>query len=154
MKTMKNTIITLYVDTCKIWKYSNKKKDREKVLDCVLLCDNHQDAPGTGDFMSNVTPKSKLCWVGAVINILSNPEDFVIIDKIEPALGPKSFIKALDPDEAAGGTHIDGYIDGDDECDPEDYTVKFSVYSRGKRKKYTIDPRIRIILTLPSQEST
>ena len=43
MSKMKDTIITLYVDTTKIIQYSNKEKD--KVLECVLICDNHDDVP-------------------------------------------------------------------------------------------------------------
>lgn len=148
MKKMKDAIITLYVDTCKIWKYSNKKKDKEKVLSCLLICDNHYDPPGKEDFMSNVTSESKLSWVGAVTNILSSPEDFVIIEEIKPKLGAKSFIKILDADKGAGDTHKDGYIDGKPECEPEEYRIRFTVHSGGKRKKYTIDPRIRIVPTV------
>lgn len=144
---MKDTIITLYVDTCKIWQYSNKKKDKEKILGCVLVCDNHYDPPGTVDFTSNITSNSKLAWVGAVINILSNPEDFVIIDEIKPRKGKDSFIKILDGDDGAGTTHKDGFVGDPGDCDPEEYKIKFSVYSGGKRKKYSIDPKIRLIKT-------
>ncbi|MHA7128788.1 hypothetical protein [Algoriphagus namhaensis] len=144
---MKDTIITVYVDTCKIRKYSNKKKDKDKVLSCVLICDNHYDAPATEEFTSNIVANSNLAWTAAVINILSNPEDFVIIDKIIPKLGEKSFIKLRSPKDGAGGTHVDGFVGDVDESEPEEYKIKFSVYSEGKRKKYSIDPKIRVIKT-------
>jgi len=143
MSKMKDTIITLYVDTTKIIQYSNKEKD--KVLDCVLICDNHDDVPGREDFTSYIKSNSKLSWVGAAMNIMSSKEDFVIIKDIKSKKGSKSFIKIYNRKNGAGSTHIDGHVGKiKDSSPPEEYKIKFMVNSSGVEKKYTIDPKIKI----------
>ena len=143
MSKMKDTIIMLYVDTTKIIQHSNKEKD--KVLDCVLICDNHDDVPGREDFTSYIKSNSKLSWVGAAMNIMSNKEDFVIIKDIKSKKGSKSFIKIYNRKNGAGSTHIDGHVGKiKDRSPPEEYKIKFMVNSGGVEKKYSIDPKIKI----------
>jgi hypothetical protein len=78
---MKDTIITLYVNTKKIIALK-EKPSKEAILECILIGDNHNDTPKKENFVSNIRDKSKLAWVGAAMHIMESVEDFVIITKI------------------------------------------------------------------------
>lgn len=143
---MKDTIITLYVDTAKIITYSancKKKKNMKKIDDCILLGDNHNDPAGGIDFTSKISKKSKLAWVGAVMNISENQEDFVIIKKII-LKSKKSIIKLNPPKQGAGTTHIDGSVASPKSGTEEEYRIKFLVSSYGTEKTFCIDPKIKM----------
>jgi hypothetical protein len=146
MSKKKDTIITLYVDTEKIFPYSNSKADKPEVLKHILLCDNHYDHPSKLEFTSNIHPKTKIAWVGAVKHIMENSEDFVIIKKIKPQKG-KSILKIYDSKLSSGTTHIDGHVGNvKAKCEPEEsYSIRFLVNHNGKEKTYSIDPKLRVI---------
>lgn len=141
---MKDTIITLYINTTEIIKLTNKKADREAVLSCTLLADNHYDIPKEEEFVSRIHKNSKLAWVGAAMHILENDQDFVIIKKIL-LKKKKSMIKIYDSKNGAGATHIDGHVGKVKVNSQEEYSIKFKVNSGGQEKTFTIDPKIRVI---------
>ncbi len=146
MSKKKDTIITLYVDTQEIIKCSTKKKDREKILKYILLCDNHYDHPSRVEFTSNIHPNTKIAWVGAAKYIEESPEDFVIIKKIKPGKG-KSILNIYDSRLSSGSTHIDGHVGKVKKgSDPEEsYSIKFLVNASGEEKIFNIDPKLRVI---------
>ncbi|REG94469.1 hypothetical protein [Algoriphagus antarcticus] len=141
-----DTIITLYVDTQKIFKFSNSKADKPEILNHILLCDNHYDHPSEAEFTSNIHPKTKIAWVGAAMHIRQSEEDFVIIKKIKPQKG-KSILKIYDSKLSSGTTHIDGHVGKvKPKHDPEEsYSIRFLVNHKGKEKTYSIDPKLRVI---------
>lgn len=146
MSKMKDTIITLYVDTQEIIKCSSKKKNREKILKYILLCDNHYDHPSKVEFTSNIHPNSKIAWVGAAKYIEQSPEDFVIIKKIKPTKN-NSILKIYDSKLSSGTTHIDGHVGKvkKGSAPEESYSIKFLVNASGEEKVFQIDPKLRVI---------
>lgn len=143
MAEMKDTIITLYVDTEKIISCSTKKKDRDKLYEHILLADNHFDLPGKSDFVSKIKKKSKISWVGGVMNINKHVQDFVIIKKIIHKK-KKSIIKINPSKDGAGTTHVDGKIGSAKPGTEEEYSIRFMVNADGIEKTFTIDPKIRM----------
>lgn len=144
MSKKKDTIITLYVNTKEIMNHSGKKISRNDFSPIIKLCDNHYDHPSGENFTSNIHPNTKIAWVGAAMHIMENEEDFVIIKKIKTQKG-KSILKIYDSKLSSGNTHIDGHV-GKSKCDTEEsYSIRFLVNHNGKEKKFTIDPKIRII---------
>ena len=140
---MKDTIITLYVDTKKIIALK-EKPSKEEVMDCILIGDNHNDPPKKEDFVSKIHEKSKLAWVGAAMHILENKEDFVIVTKIG-VNKDKSIIKINNDSKGSGKTHKDGYVKKAKKGAEEEYSIYFLVNSGGVERKFKIDPKIRII---------
>ena len=146
MSKMKDTIITLYVDTAMVITF-DPKKTGDEIWNYLIMGDNHNDPPKKEKFVSNVRKNSKLAWIGAVMDIMNNKEDFVIIKKIIPHQKKKnkSIIQILDSKKGAGTTHIDGFIKKAKYDDVEGYSIKFLVSSGGKEKTFRIDPKIRVI---------
>lgn len=146
MAKKKDTIITLYVNTKEIINCSTKKADRNEILPFILLCDNHYDHPSREEFTSNSHPNTKIAWVGAVVHIKENREDFVIIKKIKTQKG-KSILKIYDSKLSSGNTHVDGHVGKAKlKNHPEEsYSIRFLVNHEGKEKTFTIDPKIRVI---------
>ncbi len=144
MSKMKDTIITMYVNTEEIIKCSTKKADRDEILPFILICDNHFDHPSREEFTSNIHPNTKIAWVGAAMHIKENKEDFVIIKKIKPQKG-KSILKIYNSVRGAGNTHVDGHIRKSKQDSEESYSIKFLVNHNGEEKTFTIDPKLRII---------
>lgn len=140
---MKDTIITLYVDTKKIIGLQ-EKPTKEEVLGCILIGDNHNDPSGKEDFVSKIHEKSKLAWVGAAMHIMESVEDFVIITKIV-VNKKKSMIKITDDKKGSGKTHKDGYVGKAKRGSEEEYRIHFLVNSGGVERKFKIDPKIRVI---------
>ena len=139
---MKDTIITLYVDTVKIIGLPEKPSPDE-VLGCILLGDNHNDPPKGEDFTSKIHDRSKLAWVGAAMHIMDSVQDFVIITKIA-VKKKKSMIKIYDARKSSGKTHKDGYVNKAKPGSEEEYRIHFLVNSGGVERKFKIDPKIRI----------
>jgi hypothetical protein len=142
---MKDTIITVYVDTAKIINLSNKKKHKQVIMSCIIIGDNHYDHPDKEEFESRIHEKSKVAWVGAAMDIFNHEQDFVIIKKIIRKKDNKSIIKLYDSKRGAGTTHKDGYIGKVKKGQEEDYSIQFLVNSGGKEVIFEIDPKIRII---------
>ncbi len=140
---MKDTIITLYVDTKKIIGIQ-ENASQEEILDCILIGDNHNDVPKKEKFISNIREKSKLAWVGASMHILDSDQDFVIITKIV-VKKKKSMIKIYDSRKSSGKTHKDGYISKAKHGAEEEYKIHFLVNSGGVERRFKIDPKIRVI---------
>ncbi|MCH6200748.1 hypothetical protein MMU07_14275 [Aquiflexum sp. LQ15W] len=140
---MKDTIITLYVNTQKIIALK-EKPSKEEVLECIIIGDNHNDAPKTENFVSNIRDKSKLAWVGAAMHIMESVQDFVIITKIV-VNKKKSLIKLYDDGKSSGKTHKDGHVGKAKHGAEEEYRIHFLVNSGGLERKFKIDPKIRVI---------
>ncbi|RPA69133.1 hypothetical protein EF405_04805 [Cyclobacteriaceae bacterium YHN15] len=140
---MKDTIITLYVDTKKIIALK-EKPTKEEVMDCILIGDNHNDPPKKENFVSHIREKSKLAWVGAAMHIMESVQDFVIITKIV-VNKKKSIIKINDDSKGSGKTHKDGYVRNAKHGSEEEYRIHFLVNSDGEERKFKIDPKIRVI---------
>lgn len=140
---MKDTIITLYVDTQQIMKV-DVKLEKDKFLKCILIGDNHNDIPKKEEFLSRVREKSKLAWVGAAMYIMENVEDFVIVTKIV-VNKKKSIIKINNDSKGSGKTHKDGYVSKAKLGSEEEYRIHFLVNHKGVEKKFKIDPKIRVI---------
>jgi hypothetical protein len=145
MSKMRDTIITVYVDTAKIIRLSNKKKHKQAIMSCIIIGDNHYDFPDKEEFESRIHQKSKVSWVGAAMDIFKHEQDFVIIKKIIPKKNNKSIIKMCDSKKCAGTTHKDGYVGKVKMNQQEDYSIQFLVNSEGKEMTFKIDPKIRII---------
>jgi hypothetical protein len=142
---MKDTIITVYVDTQEIIKCSTKKSEREKILPFIKICDNHYDHPSNVDFTSNIHPKTKIAWVGAAKFIMQSQEDFVIIKRIKVPNKKKSIIKIYDSKLSSGTTHVDGRIRTAKKNQEQDYSIVFLVNASGVEKTFIIDPKLRVI---------
>lgn len=140
---MKDTIITLYVNTKKIISLP-ENITKEEVLSCILLGDNHNDPPKKEDFTSKIHERSKLAWVGAAMYIMESVQDFVIITKIL-VKKKKSLIKIYDSRKSSGKTHKDGYVKKAKPGSEEEYRIHFLVNSGGVERKFKIDPKIRVI---------
>jgi hypothetical protein len=142
---IKDTIITLYVNTSEIIKYD--KKDQKEVDSLIILADNHRDLDPKSkeDFTSKAPRKSKLAWVGGVMDIKANPQDAVIITKIKLQKSKTPFIELYDSKNGAGKTHVDGFIKKAKSGDTQGYRIHFLVESGDQQKKYKIDPKIRIV---------
>lgn len=140
---MKDTIITLYVDTVNIIGLPPEPSPDE-VLGCILLGDNHNDPPMGENFTSKIHDRSKLAWVGAAMYIKDSVEDFVIITKIV-VKKKKSLIKIYDSRKSSGKTHKDGYVNKAKQGSEEEYRIHFLVNSKGVERKFKIDPKIRVI---------
>jgi hypothetical protein len=145
MTKIKDTIITLYVNTSEIINYD--KKDQKEVDRLIILADNHRDLDPKSkeDFTSKAPKKSKLAWVGAVMNIEENPQDAVIITKIKLQKSKTPIIELYDSKHGAGKTHVDGFIKKGKLGDVQGYRIHFLVESGDQQKKYKIDPKIRIV---------
>jgi len=140
---MKDTIITLYVNTKRIIKIPENPSPDE-VLEWILIGDNHNDPPKKEKFVSNIRERSKLAWVGAAMHILESEQDFVLITKIA-VKKKKSLIKIYDSRKSSGKTHKDGYVSKAKHGAEEEYRIHFSVNSGGVERKFKIDPKIRVI---------
>ena len=57
MSKMKDTIITVYVDTAKIIHLSNKKKHKQAIMSCIIIGDNQYDHPDKEEFESRIHEK-------------------------------------------------------------------------------------------------
>lgn len=140
---MRDTIITVYVDTQKIIQL-DKKAPQDEIMRHILIGDNHNDLPKKDKFTSSIREKTKLAWVGAAMHILDSDQDFVIIKKII-VKKKKSMIKIYDSKRGAGSTHKDGYVGKAKKEDEEEYSIRFLVSSGGEEKVFKIDPKIRIV---------
>lgn len=142
MSKIKDTIITVYVDTQKII-HLDKNSCQEEIMKCILIGDNHNDIPKKDKFTSNIREKTKLAWVGAAMHILESDQDYVIIKKII-VKKKKSMIKFFDPKRGAGTTHKDGYVGKAKKDEEEEYSIRFLVSSGDEEKVFKIDPKIRV----------
>jgi hypothetical protein len=142
MSEMKESIITVYVDTQGII-LLDKKSSQEEIMKHILIGDNHNDQPKKDKFTSNIREKTKLAWVGAVIQILDSDQDFVIIKKII-VKKKNSMIKIYDSKRGAGTTHKDGYVGKAKKEAEEEYSIRFLVSSGDEKKLFKIDPKIRV----------
>jgi len=143
MSKMKDTIITLYVDTQKIIQL-DAKAPQDELRGSILIGDNHNDQPNKDKFTSNIRQKTKIAWVGAAMHILDSDQDFVIIKKII-VKKKKSIIKIYDSKRGAGSTHKDGYVGKATKGKEEEYSIRLLVNSGGDEKVFRIDPKIRMV---------
>lgn len=75
-------IVTLYVDTARITSIVNPTPDQVK--DCIYFADNQLDVDPAdkSNFTSMLSGNSQLSWVGAVLNMTPNLEDYVLINDV------------------------------------------------------------------------
>lgn len=147
-----NTVVTLYVNTAANLTQSN-------IQDNVWFADtdgdiNNNNGVTVSNYLTEVTKNGNITWVGAVLDIRSNPSHYVTIMEITPsndADGRNKLNLSNEPSAPAGGniTHITARVTGNASPMPFEYSITFvvgKVDSSGQRtwNTFTIDPKLKI----------
>lgn len=140
-----NTIITITVDTERIW----HAKIQEEVIESVTFDNNQGDGVGIGtpEYLSNVKADSEVTWVGAIKELDIFPNDQVLIYRVDfkSKDAPISFPKGQTKN---GRTHVDAIINSITDTADFEYSVSFWVYHFGSGKKegkgFRIDPKLKM----------
>ncbi len=141
-------IVTLYVDTARITSIVNPTPDQVK--DCIYFADNQLDVDPAdkSNFTSMLSGNSQLSWVGAVLNMTPNLEDYVLINDVTFKANQNNIGIQLRPKpNGSGNTHIDGYIPGNGNKNSGTesfYTLSFSVCRGSQFYDYSIDPQLKM----------
>lgn len=143
-----NTIVTLYVNT------GFPGLSQNNIRDHVWMADSNGDivdnnAGNVANYTTGVLSKGNITWVPAVINIRTDPSDYVLITDV--VINPDSSGKVNISKEptANGPTHVNGKVSGNPSSTPFEYRIYFTVshVENGIRKPLQslyIDPKIRI----------
>jgi len=148
---LKNTLVTIYVNTDVDLTQNNIKS---KVWFADSDGDIENDHGGNVEnYMTEVTKNGNVTWTGAVKDIQTYPNYYVLIQNIVISNGNQSKINIdLEPSSPAGGniTHVNGRVNGNPSPLPIEYTIHFRVGkidSNGQRtwNDLYLDPRLKII---------
>lgn len=142
-----NTLVTLYVDT-------SAELTQENIEDHVWFADSDGDNSGGScqDYTTDLTKNGNVTWTGAVQDIKTYPEHYVIIQEIRLGSSDQNKLNlSSEPSTPANGnvTHVNGRVTGNVSNDPFSYTIQFNVSkidSNNQRiqSNFTIDPQLRI----------
>jgi hypothetical protein len=147
-----NTLVTLYIDT------TANLSDPTVLKNSVWFADSDGDIANNNggnvqNYLTDVTKNGNITWVGAVLDIKSNPSHYVTIKDITPkdADGRSKLNINHEPGGPANAnvTHVSARVTGNVNPLPFAYTITFvvgKINNLGERNwnTYTLDPRIRI----------
>jgi hypothetical protein len=146
-----NTLVTLYVNTA-------VPLTEENIKENVWFADSNGDTAnshGQGgtvtNYLTDIVKNGNITWVGAVQDIRTYPNFYVIIQNITiGGTGNQNKININLEPTPNGNTHVNGRVTGNPSATPFEYTIFFRVgrvHSDGTRNwnDFNIDPRLRII---------
>jgi hypothetical protein len=167
MPATTDALIMLYVDTESIIELDPTDKSQDNldaIADCCFISSNNTDSASTPEepgspssrrnFTTDLYSNSQIAWVGAVQNIIDNPNDYVLISDIIPTtddikikIGPKQ-PNSGNGNPGSGDTHIDGIVKSSHGGlgSQTIYSIIFTVCHNGTPPKdgYQIDPKLNM----------
>ena len=134
----KDTIITLTVDTHKIFEAPNQ----EKVIESVTFDDNRGDGLGTDgpNYLSTIIKNNFVTWIGTVKEIEKYPNDQVLIYQISN----NQAVVIPNASSGYGRTHVDGRAVNRVIDEPQEYSISIWVLHEGNGQGFIIDPKIQV----------
>ncbi len=164
MPATTDALIIMYVDTASIVAYyPQTDSNTTNVLDCIFIAsnttdpgsptENPSDPGGKTTFITDLKSNSQIAWVGAVQQISTYPNDYVLINSItlnQDNIGIiiRSKFGGKNPNQSGSGdTHIDGIVKNNPGGTGSltDYTINFSVCHNGQvYDNFKVDPKMKM----------